>query len=105
MRLRNPRANGQAQACTAPIVPGANFIDPKETLKNARMKIGRNTAAGIADSYTVARFTTLARDRHLSSRRCVLDRVIQDIQEHAAQQPFVAAYEHLFARITGKLHG
>src|SRR6266851_6579055 len=88
MGLGDPAGNGQAQSSAAAIIlrPGTGFVGAEKALENAWLQICGDPSSGIHDAQSVFLPSATARHSDASALRGVLNRVIQQIEDHAAQE-------------------
>jgi hypothetical protein len=93
VRFRNPAGNGQAQPRTTAVIlgTGTGFVSTEKTLKNARLKVSGDASTCIRNAQNVFLRRPTANDRYASSIWRVLDGIIKQIQNHAAQQGLIGA--------------
>ena len=92
MRLDNPVHNRKSQP-GATQGPGPGFIDTIEAIENLQLIFFRNADAGVAHHHLSVAVSPQQFDPNLSAFRCVLHRVIKQIQNHPFQQMFIASQD------------
>src|SRR5712692_4207354 len=93
MGLRDPAGNGKAQSGAAVVVlcAGTGYVSAEKALENARLQISGDATPSIRDAHDIFVRGATAGHGDASALRGVLDRIIQQIEDHAAQQGFVGA--------------
>src|SRR6266446_7308531 len=90
--LGDPAGNRQGQPSAAPIVlcTGTSLVSAEEALENPRLQVGGDASSSIRDAQRVFQFYATAGHVNASTLRSVLDRVIQQIENHPPQEGFVS---------------
>jgi hypothetical protein len=88
MSLRDPAGNGQAQPSAASIIlrPGTGFVSTEKALENARLQVRGDPSSRIRYAQDIFLPSSTAGHRDATALWGVLNRVIQKIQDHPAQQ-------------------
>src|SRR5262245_13475418 len=98
MRLGDPFHDGQSESA-APLGARSRFVYAVETLEDVRGGFRRDADAVVGDAQLDPSVFTPQLDRDRASVRRVFDRIVQEIDDHAAEQVFVAAK----CRVPGRL--
>src|SRR5262245_8407571 len=94
MRFRNPSRDGETETgATARAGFGAlaSFVYAIETLEDVRLRFDRNAGASVGYGNDVVFTGPSESQRNFAPRRSVLDRVVQQIEQHLPQQILVAS--------------
>ena len=94
MGFGDPFDNGKAESEAAVggfgFAASARLVHSIEALKDARGITGSNTDAGIRDADADLLTLAFHRSDYLASGRRVADRIIEQVEHHAAEQFFIA---------------
>src|SRR5258708_39941931 len=88
MRFGNPARDGQAESRATAVSLGARarLVSAEESLEDARPQFRWYPASGVRHTHHVFLAVALASYPDAPEVRRVLDRVVQEIQEHTAEQ-------------------
>src|SRR5712664_2352964 len=104
MSFGDPTADRKAKSRADPVTlrARAHLIRAKEALENARLEFCGNALPRVADPQSVLRIFVSARDRNGPAARRVLDCVVQEIHDQAAEQCLIGANRHFPGRFALK---
>src|SRR5258707_674033 len=100
MRVRYSPARAQAQPAAFARRPGA----AKKSIENMRQLRRMDSLAGVGDAEYRAIRVALQADADRSASRCELQRVVEQIDDEAAQMTHIAVNENVLRRIDRKLY-
>src|SRR5258707_1911709 len=106
MHLRYPARDGEAEPGSTlgtGLCVRSRLIYAVEALKDARLELGRNAVAGVADGNCIMGISRLERDLHPASIRGVLDGIVQQVPQHLSQQALVSGKRRFRKRQCFKL--
>ena len=85
-RDRQPKA----RAATVVFPAGTRFVCAEEAFEDSRLEIEGDASAGIRDAQGIFSAGTPALQGYAAACRRVFDGIVEEVEDHAAQERFVA---------------
>ncbi len=98
MRFRDPPRDGETEARAAGErvrIAGPRLVGAHEALEHVRLHLGRYAVSRVLDPVAVLELARLEPDRRARAGRRVLDGVVEQVEDDAAEQPLVAHLRRL----------